>query len=97
MKTLLLGAAGQLGHELRRSLAPLGELVTASFTGLLGDGTHCEVADLTQADGLRALIRRIAPDVVVNAAAYTSVDRAEDETETAFRVNAEAPRILAES
>jgi len=96
MKILLLGANGQIGHELRRSLAPLGKTVVTTRTGTL-DGNACEQADFDLPDSLSVLIERIAPDVVVNAAAYTAVDRAENEPDTAFRANAESPARLAEA
>lgn len=91
MKILLLGKNGQVGWELQRSLAPLGELIALDrhgHNGLTGD-----LADL---GGLRATIRELKPDVIVNAAAYTAVDRAEEEHELATRINAEAPSVLAE-
>ena len=97
MKLLLLGANGQVGFELRRSLAPLGEVIAATRDGKLADGGSCEVADFDAPFSLVALVNRIAPDVVVNAAAWTAVDRAETEAEAAFRANAEAPRALAEA
>ena len=97
MKLLLLGANGQVGHELRRSLAPLGEVVAATRDGKLADGGVCEVADFDHVDSLAVLVERIAPDVVANAAAWTAVDLAETEREAAFRANAEAPRVLAEA
>jgi dTDP-4-dehydrorhamnose reductase len=93
-RILLLGADGQLGTELRRSLAGQGELMEATMSGVL-HGRACEAADFSQPDMLQALLERTAPDVVVNAAAYTAVDRAEQEVELAFRVNAEAPGVLA--
>lgn len=96
MNILLLGANGQVGHELRRSLAPLGTVVATTRSGQLPDGTHCEVADFNDPGSLAELVRRLAPDLVVNAAAYTAVDRAEDEREAAFRANAKAPEVLAE-
>lgn len=95
MRILLLGAAGQVGHELRRSLAPLGEVACATRSGRLHDGRTCEAADFDRPGSLAALVERIAPDVVVNAAAHTAVDRAESEPDVAFRVNAEAPGVLA--
>ena len=64
-------------------------------TGALGDGSACEIADFDDPASLPALVARVAPDVVVNAAAYTAVDRAESEREAAFRANAEAPGALA--
>lgn len=97
MKLLLLGANGQVGHELRRALAPLGELVCATRSGRLADGGDCETVDLDAPATLPALVERVAADVVVNAAAYTAVDRAETERDAAFRANAEAPRALAEA
>jgi dTDP-4-dehydrorhamnose reductase len=95
MRILLFGANGQVGHELRRSLASLGELVCTTRSGMLPDGTRCEIADLAQPASLPGLVERIAPDVVVNAAAYTAVDRAEDDRDAAFRANAEAPAAIA--
>ncbi|MEP6633224.1 MAG: dTDP-4-dehydrorhamnose reductase [Luteimonas sp.] len=97
MNILLLGANGQVGHALRQSLAPLGKVILATRNGRLQDGGVCEIADFDRTDALPALVARIAPDVVVNAAAYTAVDRAEDEPEAAFRANAEAPRVLAQA
>ncbi|TFH78542.1 dTDP-4-dehydrorhamnose reductase [Pseudomonas kribbensis] len=91
MKILLLGKNGQVGWELQRSLAPLGELIALdrhSVDGLSGD--------LSNLEGLRSTIRQIKPDVIVNAAAYTAVDKAESEVELAARVNAQASGVLAE-
>ncbi len=95
MKILLLGATGQVGTECLRSLAPLGELVVASRSGRLADGAEGEIADFDMPDSLASLVARVAPDVVVNAAAYTAVDLAETERDAAWRVNAEAPGVLA--
>ena len=95
MKILLLGGNGQVGSELRRSLSPLGELVVATRDGRLETGGTCEVADFDFPAALPALVARIAPDAVVNAAAYTQVDRAETGRDAAFRANAEAPAMLA--
>lgn len=95
MKILLLGANGQVGIELRRSLAPVAEVVAATRDGKLADGGNCEVADFGKPHSLTALVERVVPGAVVNAAAYTAVDRAENEREAAFRANAEAPAVLA--
>lgn len=86
MKSLLLGRDGQLGWELARLLPALGESVA------LGRA-QC---DLSDRDALAACVREARPDVVVNAAAYTTVDRAEREPDVAFAVNAAAPGVLAE-
>jgi len=86
MKILITGAAGQLGRELKRSLACLGELVTCDLAQL----------DLTKPDAVRDAVRIIAPTVIVNAAAHTAVDKAESEPALADAVNAVAPGILAE-
>lgn len=97
MRILLFGANGQVGHELRRSLAPLGEVVATTRSGAFEDGTTCERADFDAPAALPALIERIAPDIVVNAAAYTAVDKAESDRDAAFRANAEAPAFIAEA
>jgi dTDP-4-dehydrorhamnose reductase len=97
MSILLFGGNGQVGTECRRSLARLGELVIATRDGLLQDGTACEMADFDRPATLAGLIARVAPDVVVNAVAYTAVDRAESEPDAAFRANAEAPRRIADA
>lgn len=91
LKILLLGKNGQLGWELQRSLAPLGELhaLDRREAGLCGD-----LGDLR---GLADTVLAIRPDVVVNAAAYTAVDKAEGEVELARTVNALAPGVLAEA
>ncbi|MBD9468613.1 dTDP-4-dehydrorhamnose reductase [Pseudoxanthomonas sp. PXM01] len=95
MTILLLGGNGQVGHELRRSLASLGNIVATTRSGELPDGGRCEIADFDRPDTLADLVRRIAPVAVVNAAAYTAVDKAEDDEAAAFRANAEAPAVLA--
>lgn len=87
----MLGGNGQVGRMLRRVLPALGEVIVATRDGAAAD----VAADLDQPQALPALVRQIAPDVVVNAAAYTAVDRAESEPEAAFRANAEAPAALA--
>ncbi len=88
MRILLLGAHGQVGWELQRSLAPLGELIAL-------DRDTPEPADFAQPDTLAALVERMTPDVIVNAAAHTAVDRAESEPELAQTINAAAPGVLA--
>lgn len=95
MTVLLFGGNGQLGQELRRALAPLGTIVATTRSGALPDDTACETADFNEPASLVALLDRVRPDVVVNAAAYTAVDRAEEERDAAWRANAEAPGIIA--
>ena len=95
MTILLLGANGQLGQELQRAMAPMGSIVATTRSGVLPDGSACEVADFDQPGSLAALLDRVQPTVVVNAAAYTAVDRAEEDRDAAFRANAEAPGVLA--
>lgn len=89
MKILLFGKNGQVGWELQRSLAPLGEL-----TALDADSQQL-CGDFTRLDDIAQTVRAIAPDVIVNAAAYTAVDKAESEAEMARTINALAPAILA--
>jgi len=90
MKILLFGKGGQVGWELQRSLAPLGEVIALDF-----DSTeHC--GDLTNLQGIAQTIRTIAPDVIVNAAAHTAVDKAESEPELARTINALAPGVIAQ-
>jgi len=79
MKLLVLGGNGQVGYELLRALAPLGQVMATTRSGMLEDGTPCELADFDQPHTLTALVERTAPDVVVNAAAWTAVDKAESE------------------
>ena len=95
MTILLLGANGQLGHELQRALAPLGTIVATTRSGVLPDGSACEVADFDQPASLVTLLDRVQPAVVVNAAAYTAVDRAEEDRDAAWRANDESPGVLA--
>ncbi len=92
MRILLFGANGQLGWELQRSLATLGEVVAPPRTG---DGVLC--GDLNDLDGLQRTVQTLRPDVVVNAAAYTAVDRAESEPAAAQRVNTLASGALADA
>lgn len=95
MTVLVFGGNGQLGQELLRALAPLGEVVATTRSGQLADGSPCEVADFNAPDALAAVLDRIQPTLVVNAAAYTAVDRAEGERDAAWRANAEAPGVIA--
>ena len=95
MTVLLFGGNGQLGQELQRALAPLGTLVATTRSGTLPDGSACETADFNQPESLAALLDRVRPELVVNAAAYTAVDRAEDDRDAAWRANAEAPGVIA--
>ncbi len=89
MKILLFGKNGQVGWELQRSLAPLGEVVAL---GSRGEALPC---DFNEPDLLAETVRQVRPDVIVNAAAYTAVDKAETDQEAAHRVNALAPGVLA--
>ena len=92
MKLLLLGKSGQVGWELQRSLAPLGELVALDrqvTAGLCGD-----ISDLS---ALAQVIEAVRPDVIINAAAHTAVDKAQAEPELALRLNAEAPEVMAQA
>ena len=86
MKILLLGKNGQVGWELRRTLAPLAPVTAVDYPEI----------NFTDAAGLRALVAATAPSVVVNAAAYTAVDKAESEPELCRQINAVAPGVLAE-
>jgi len=84
---LLIGATGQIGHALRGVLSPLGTVVAPDR----------ETLDLAAPDTIRDTVRTVGPDVILNAAAYTAVDRAEEEPERAAALNARAPGILAEA
>ena len=90
MKILLFGKSGQVGWELQRSLAPLGELIALDSASREMCGDFSDPAELART------VRKVAPDVIVNAAAYTAVDKAESEAELARTVNALAPGALAE-
>ncbi len=91
MRILLLGKNGQVGWELQRSLAPLGELVA------LGSRGEALPSDFNAPEQLAETVRAVKPDVIVNAAAYTAVDKAESDAEAARRVNALAPGVLAQA
>ena len=83
---LLFGKIGQVGWELRRTLAPLGRLICVDFPEV----------DLTNPESIRTWIRDTAPEIIVNAAAYTAVDKAESEPALATKINGDAPGIMAE-
>jgi len=87
MRILLLGKTGQLGWELQRTIAPLGEVYA------LGP----EELNLTDLDALARRINEVHPQVIVNASAYTAVDRAEEQVDLAMRLNAQAPAVMAEA
>ncbi|MDP9901565.1 dTDP-4-dehydrorhamnose reductase [Variovorax ginsengisoli] len=91
MKLLLLGKGGQVGWELQRSLAPLGELVALDF-----DSTDY-AADFSRPEQLANTVLKIRPDVIVNAAAHTAVDKAESEVEFARKLNATSPGVVAQA
>ena len=95
MKIVLLGPDGQVGWELQRALAPLGDLIVLRRDGLPSDG-HPQCGDLARVDDLVASLRALQPDVVVNAAAYTAVDKAESEPGLARTINALAPGAVAD-
>jgi dTDP-4-dehydrorhamnose reductase len=86
LKIVITGCKGQVGWELKRALAPLGEITALDHAGL----------DLADPEGIRAKIRALHPDVIVNAAAYTAVDHAESESDLAHAINARAPGVLGE-
>lgn len=91
MKILLFGKGGQVGWELQRALAPLGELIALDFDSV-GDLS----GDFSQPDAVAATVRRVAPDLIVNAAAHTAVDRAESEADLARLINATTPGRIAQ-
>jgi len=90
MKILLLGKNGQVGWELQRALAPLGELIALDF-----DSPAPLTADFSHPESLAATVRKVAPQIIVNAAAHTAVDKAESEPELARALNATSPAVLA--
>ncbi len=90
MKILLLGANGQVGFELQRALAPLGGMTAATRSGKLPGNVDCLRVDLADTDSLAHALDSAQCDIVVNAAAYTAVDHAEDEPELAGRINGDA-------
>lgn len=95
MRVLLIGAAGQVGTELCRSLADGHELVTTTRTGGASQGRTHLALDVADAAAIARVVRELRPDAIVNASAYTAVDRAESEPGPAFAVNADAPAAMA--
>mgnify|MGYP001964497183 FL=1 len=85
MKILLTGRSGQVGYELQRTLQGLGQVVALDRSQM----------DLSNLDEVRAVIRKVKPQLIVNPAAYTAVDLAESESELAMRINAQAPEVMA--
>ena len=90
MKILLLGKNGQVGWELQRALAPLGEVIALDF-----DSPGPLTADFSKPESLAATVRAVAPQIIVNAAAHTAVDKAESEPDVARALNATSPAVLA--
>jgi dTDP-4-dehydrorhamnose reductase len=97
MKVLLIGSNGQVGLELAGLLPPTGLLTTTRGGEPALPGRACTALDVTDLGAISALIDAWQPDVVINASAYTAVDRAESEPELAFRINADAPRAMAQA
>jgi dTDP-4-dehydrorhamnose reductase len=89
MRILLLGCDGQVGWELQRSLQPLGEVVALDFQ------SRELAADFSKPDALAATVAAVRPDLIVNSAAHTAVDKAESEPALAQAINADAPGVLA--
>jgi len=85
-RILIIGKTGQVGWELCRTMAPLGELIAVDYPEV----------DLTRVESVRACVEQAQPGVIVNAAAYTAVDKAETDSERAWKINAEAPGLLAQ-
>jgi dTDP-4-dehydrorhamnose reductase len=94
MKILLFGRGGQVGWELQRSLSVLGQLVALDFDPAGNPDGLC--GDFSKLAGLAETVRRVAPDVIVNSAAHTAVDKAESEPDFARLLNAQAPAVLAD-
>ena len=95
MTLLVFGANGQVGQELLRALARLGEVIGTTRTGALPHGTACLAADFSDPESVVALLDTARPTRVINAAAYTAVDKAESEPAAAQAANAETPGAIA--
>lgn len=94
MTVLLFGGNGQVGTELRKLFAGSPELVVTTRSGTV-DGMECEAADFDRPQAVKSILERVRPDLVINAAAYTAVDAAENDADAAWRANAEAPAQVA--
>jgi len=95
MSSLVFGANGQVGQELLRALAPLGVVTGTTRSGVLPDGSACLTADFSDPGSVVALLDATRPARVINAAAYTAVDKAESDLEAARVANAETPGAIA--
>jgi len=95
MKILLTGANGQVGYELWRSLQYIGEVIPTTTTGTEINGMPTIALDLSNPADIEKKITAVQPDIICNAAAYTAVDDAENDQQSAFTINADAPAILA--
>ena len=96
MKVLLLGCGGQVGWELQRALAPLGHITACDFNTPGPEASPHLRADFTQPEQVLAIVRAVQPDVIVNAAAHTAVDKAESEPDLARLINATTPGLIAQ-
>ena len=94
MSILLFGGNGQVGTEIRKLFGDSPDLVVTTRSGLI-DGIECEAADFDRPQSLVSLLERVRPSLIINAAAYTAVDAAEQDSEAAWRANAEAPAQIA--
>ncbi len=95
MKILLTGASGQLGNELYPRLSEFGEVTAVDLDCQHSNAENCQRLDLGDSAALEVMLNRLQPDLIVNTAAYTAVDKAEDDTELAFRINAQVPGRIA--
>ncbi|MEY4766915.1 MAG: hypothetical protein RI907_3588, partial [Pseudomonadota bacterium] len=96
MKILLLGQGGQVGWELQRALRPLGEVIGLDFNTPGPAEAPDLKADFSQPEQVAAIVRAVKPDVIVNSAAHTAVDKAESEPELARLLNATTPGLVAQ-
>jgi dTDP-4-dehydrorhamnose reductase len=95
VKILLTGASGQLGNELYPRLSSFGEVTAVDLDCSHSNAENCRQLDLGDSAALEVMLNRLQPDLIVNAAAFTAVDKAEDETELAFNINAKVPGRIA--